>query len=170
MSKYYILFGSDGVLVTRLIDNKDVIPPEAVEVEYDFWVRTIQEDDGIWRLNEDGTITKHPRPEYVPTPEEVLASQSAILQRANQLAAAQKTALTNRIGVLQDAIDLEMATPEEEAELAPRQAQLLAWKKYAILLGRVTTQAGWYQTVEWPAQPADGMDLTVSAARPTQAL
>jgi len=111
--------------------------------------------------------TSEGRPAWVlpppPTEAEILAAQSAKLQQATQLASAQKTALTNRIGVLTDAVELEMATPEEEAELPIRQAQLLEWKRYAVLLGRVTAQAGWYATVVWPVQPAEGMDLSVSA-------
>lgn len=101
-----------------------------------------------------------------PTPAEVFASQSAILQQLTQLASEQKTALTNRISTLNDAIDLDMAEPEEVAELPVRTAQLKAWKTYAVLLGRVTTQAGWYASVIWPIQPAAGMDLSVSAKAP----
>jgi hypothetical protein len=59
-----------------------------------------------------------------------------------------------------------MATPDEIAELPLRQSQLLEWKRYAVYLGRVTSQVGWALTVEWPAQPVGGMDLTVSAAAP----
>lgn len=89
-------------------------------------------------------------------------------QQLNLLAAAQKTALTNRVGTLQDAVELEMATPDELVELPLRQAQLVEWKRYAVLLGRVTTQPGWPPEVTWPVQPAQGMDLTVSAvSRPT---
>lgn len=100
------------------------------------------------------------------SPEEILASQSAKLQYLTQLASSQKVALTNRIGTLNDAIELEEATPEEVEELPLRQAQLLNWKRYAIYLGRVTSQAGWPPEVEWPIQPAEGMDLTVSAVAP----
>lgn len=106
--------------------------------------------------------------DYINPPPNVLAIQSAKLQGFNQLAAAQKIALANRIGTLNDAIELEMATPEEIAELPIRQAQLLEWKRYAVYLGRVTSQAGWPPDVEWPVQPADGMDLTVSATAPEQ--
>jgi len=115
-----------------------------------------------WQVveNPDGSFTIGP---YVPTPAEVLGSQSLKLQGLTLLAASQKTALANRISVLNDAIELEMATPEEVGELPVRQAQLLEWKRYAVLLGRVTSQAGWYATVEWPVQPAEGMDLSVSA-------
>ena len=101
-----------------------------------------------------------------PTPAEVLASQSEKLQRATQLAAAQKVALTERISTLNDAIELEMATPEEEIELPKRVLQLKAWKTYAVLLGRVTSQVGWPPDVVWPVQPTEGMDLTVSATAP----
>lgn len=101
-----------------------------------------------------------------PTAAEILASQSLKLQQFTQLAAAQKSALANRISTLNDAIELEEATPAEVSELPVRQAQLLEWKRYAIYLGRVTGQDGWPPDVEWPVQPADGMDLTVSASAP----
>lgn len=110
--------------------------------------------------------------EYVPPPptaQEILASQSAILQQLNQLAAAQKSALANRIGVISDAIEFEEATAAEIAELPVRQAQQTAWKRYAVLLGRVTTQEGWPPNVIWPEQPAEGMDLTISASKNMQA-
>ncbi len=103
---------------------------------------------------------------FINPPPDLLAINSAVLQSANQLAAAQKTALANRIGVIKDAIEFEEATPAELAELPVRETQLTAWKRYAVLLGRVTAQAGWYATVVWPEQPAAGMDLTVSAITP----
>jgi len=110
------------------------------------------------------------RPAWVlpppPTDAEIAAANTVKLQQATQLAAAQKSALASRVGTLLDAVELEMATPEEEAELPVRQVQLLAWKKYAIYLGRVTLQEGWALTVAWPTQPAEGMDLTVSASAP----
>lgn len=101
-----------------------------------------------------------------PTDAEIIASNTTKLQQANQLAAAQKTALTNRVSTLNDAVELEMATPAEIAELPVRQAQLLEWKRYAVYLGRITQQAGWALTVDWPIQPPEGMDLTVSAVAP----
>lgn len=115
----------------------------------------------------DGVFVPPPAPEVPPpTPAEILASQSVKLQGLTQLAAAQKSALTNRISTLNDAIELEMATQAEEVELPVRILQLKAWKTYAVLLGRVTSQAGWPPEVNWPVQPADGMDLTVSATTP----
>lgn len=116
-----------------------------------------------WVWNGEGFTPYVPPP---PTEAEILAAQSLKLQRAIQLAAAQKTALTERISVINDAIDFEEATPEEIAELLVRQAQLTEWKRYAILLGRVTSQQGWPPEAEWPVQPSEGMDLTVSAVAP----
>ncbi|WP_071058128.1 tail fiber assembly protein [Pelistega sp. MC2] len=47
---------------------------------------------------------------------------------------------------LQYAVDLEMATPEEETLLAE-------WKKYRVLLNRVKSQEGYPFDVEFPAEP-----------------
>jgi len=106
---------------------------------------------------------------FISPPENVLVIQSAKLQGFTQLAAVQKTALTERIGTLNDAIDLAMATPEEETELPLRVDQLKLWKTYAVLLGRVTGQSGWPEQVDWPVQPLERMGLTVSAVVPESA-
>jgi|GEM_PF-1564020 len=141
-------------LVATMVDITDM-DPQPVQG----WTADLV--DGKWLLQ--------PYVAPPPTAAQVLASQSAKLQQLNQLAAAQKAALSNRIGVINDAIEFEEATPEEISELPIRQAQLTAWKRYAVLLGRVTTQEGWPPDVIWPDQPSEGMDLSISAARPTQA-
>jgi hypothetical protein len=89
MTKYYMLFDAKGVLVSRLSDDRFEIPENAIEVEYDFWVQTIQENDGQWKLNADGTITKYPfPPPPPPTPEEILATnkvlQASLIAQASQ--------------------------------------------------------------------------------------
>lgn len=48
------------------------------------------------------------------------------------------------IAPLQDAVDLDMATPEEEALLKE-------WKKYRVLLNRVDTSLA--PDIEWPVKP-----------------
>lgn len=50
----------------------------------------------------------------------------------------------NAIALLQDAVDLSMATDEEKA-------QLTAWKKYRVLLNRVGTSTE--SDIEWPEKP-----------------
>lgn len=111
-------------------------------------------------------VDEPPYVEPEPTPEQILASQSAILVSLKAEANAQKTALNNRVSELNDAIEYDVATPAETAELPLRIAQRKAWGLYAIELGRVTTQAGWPPDVVWPTKPTEGMDLTVSAAAP----
>lgn len=51
---------------------------------------------------------------------------------------------TTTIAPLQDAVDLDMATPEEEALLKE-------WKKYRVMLNRVDTSLG--ADVVWPMPP-----------------
>ncbi|WP_460163681.1 hypothetical protein [Pseudomonas sp. S2_F03] len=65
---------------------------------------------------------------FLHPPRNILADQSEELQKLTQLATAQKLAITNRISVLNDALELEIATPEEEAELPVRTAQLKSGK------------------------------------------
>lgn len=48
------------------------------------------------------------------------------------------------IAPLQDAVDLDMATPEEEALLK-------SWKKYRVLLNRVDTSTA--PDITWPVKP-----------------
>lgn len=104
--------------------------------------------------------------DFINPPPDYLAINSAKLQGFKYVAELQKSALASRISTLNDAIELEMATSEEEAELTLRANQLKQWKPYAVLLGRVATQSGWPEVVDWPEQPANGMDLTVSAVGP----
>lgn len=50
------------------------------------------------------------------------------------------------IAPLQDAVDLDEATADE-------QSQLMAWKKYRVLLNRVDTSTA--PDIEWPTPPAE---------------
>lgn len=158
--KYFVTTNSNGSIATRLIEGVNIIPNDAIPISGEDWFRTSQEIDGVWFVSADGVCEKRPFPP--PTSEELEASRKVELLTVTQLAANQKSALNNRIGVINDAIEYEEATPEEVAELPQRQAQLTAWKKYAVQLGRVTAQPGWYETVIWPEQPTEGIDLGVS--------
>ena len=53
-----------------------------------------------------------------------------------------------RISVLQDAVDLEMATAEEEAALK-------SWRRYRVLLSRAQSDAK-YPDVKLPQRPDGG--------------
>lgn len=52
---------------------------------------------------------------------------------------------TNAINTLQDAVDLDMATETEESNL-------LAWRKYRVLLSRVDTSTA--PDIDWPVAPS----------------
>ncbi|EEU9164249.1 tail fiber assembly protein [Escherichia coli] len=83
----------------------------------------------------DGVFTAPPPPER---------SHNALVAEAELQKSALLTVANNAIAPLQDAVDLEMATDDE-------QALLLAWKKYRVLLNRVDTSTA--PDVEWPAVP-----------------
>ncbi|WP_256583810.1 MULTISPECIES: tail fiber assembly protein, partial [unclassified Pseudomonas] len=50
------------------------------------------------------------------------------------------------VAPLQDAVDVDEATPEDVASLK-------AWKKFRVALNRVPEQAGYPQVIDWPVAP-----------------
>lgn len=83
----------------------------------------------------------------------ILRTATADLNARIRLASTQVTALQDRIDAINDAIDGDYALPEEVAELPTLTAPLAAWKKYRVLLGRVSTPSTWPATPKWPTQP-----------------
>jgi len=77
------------------------------------------------------------QPDY--SPEELIAQaeskKSSMMQVAN-----------DAIAPLQDAVDLDIATDEEKA-------QLVSWKKYRVQLNRVDTST--VPDIDWPPLPSD---------------
>lgn len=61
--------------------------------------------------------------------------------------ATRRAVADSAIAPLQDAVDLDVATEAEAAELT-------AWKKYRIALNRVPDQPGYPATIDWPVPPA----------------
>lgn len=57
------------------------------------------------------------------------------------------TIASEKIAPLQDAVDLNMATDEEAANLKD-------WKKYRVQLNRIEQQVGFPDNVEWPVMPS----------------
>lgn len=69
-------------------------------------------------------------------------------QNAESISAMKQTLMDEaslKISILQDAVDLDMATDDEKA-------QLTAWKKYRVLLNRVDTSTA--PDITWPDVPA----------------
>lgn len=96
------------------------IPEGATVVQGDTW---------------DGAAFGPPAAPPAPTAAEVLAMRDTLLAQA-----------TLRIAPLQDAVDLDEATPAEAATLT-------LWKKYRVALSRIETQAGFPAAVVWPTMP-----------------
>lgn len=87
-------------------------------------------------------INDGPEPEIVPpTPSNEQLSAQAKEQRDKLLAIA-----GNRMGPLQDAVDIDRATDDELA-------RLLLWKGYRIDLNRIEQQEGFPIDIDWPLSP-----------------
>ncbi|WP_438301698.1 hypothetical protein [Pseudomonas sp. NMS19W] len=99
--------------------------------------------------------------------QELLRDTTAILNARTRLATAQVTALQSRVDAINDAIDGDYALPEEVDEKPLRVAALAAWKKYRVLLGRVTGLPVWPGAPTWPDQPEPYNEET-TVARATQ--
>ncbi|APS96305.1 tail fiber assembly protein [Klebsiella pneumoniae] len=125
----YAVIDSEGnVVSTSLWDGEaEWAPPEGMEA-----VKTGDSGAGIGWTYKKGKFTPPPPPEV---PKEDLISQ-AELQKANLIAEASQT-----ISILQDAVDLDMATDEERT-------QLTTLKKYRVLLSRVDTSKA--PDIDWP--------------------
>lgn len=128
-----IAYNGDGVIVSASKDVSAMFPSGLSVAEVD--ATTVTDLDALisggWAYA-DGKITA-----VVPTHAQLVATASA-----------QKTLLmsqcTDKIAPLQDAVDLEIATDDEKA-------QLTAWKNYRALLNRVDTST--VPSVSWPAMP-----------------
>ena len=79
-------------------------------------------------------------------PDKVAAAKKAEMDMA---VAAGMAAANQHIAVLQDAVDLEMATAEEEAALK-------SWRRYRVLLSRLRADAK-YPNVTLPQRPDGGI-------------
>jgi hypothetical protein len=79
------------------------------------------------------------------TPEEILAEQNAGKVAVNTAKKAELIATaTDRISVLQDAVDLDMATDNEIT-------MLKTWKAYRVLLSRINASVA--ESISWPSAP-----------------
>ncbi|MGJ8619626.1 MAG: hypothetical protein ACSHWN_04785 [Methylophilaceae bacterium] len=84
MAKFLLFI--NGVLSTRYDSfvHEDKIPPQALEVNDDLFFQTINEQDGIWSLTNEGEIVKLPFPD--PTIDELITKKiTEINSQFNQL-------------------------------------------------------------------------------------
>jgi len=120
--------------------NGDDIPADAIEITAEdrdaMLLAQSQTPGGISIIvGEDGKLQAAPPPP--PSAEETMANNAS---RRDWLMGD----ATQKIAPLQDAVDLGMATPEEEAAL-------LAWKRYRVELNRMDLTLN---PVTWPTPPA----------------
>ncbi|MDK1394842.1 tail fiber assembly protein [Pseudomonas protegens] len=117
------------------------IPPDAVEI-------TVEEHAALLSGQASGkqiVCGASGRPSLVdpapPTDEELAAVAKMKCDQLLSIAAL-------CIAPLQDAVDLDEATPGELASLK-------AWKQYRVAVNRVPEQQGYPGKVDWPRQPGE---------------
>lgn len=81
-------------------------------------------------------------PPFVPLPpsNSELAAMARVKRDELMVTAA------NRMGALQDAVDIDRATPEERKNL-------MTWKAYRVDLNRIEQQDGFPLAITWPVSP-----------------
>ncbi|CAQ85697.1 tail fiber assembly protein [Photorhabdus asymbiotica] len=141
---------SDDKAVCRSEDGKcwEILPDYRGKIAYDTLTREQTEITEIGELPDTLTFKKPPTDfdkwdgeKWVVDKDllkahqinEAKQQQAALLQQANET-----------LSLLQDSVDLEVATDSEKAAL-------LEWKKYRVLLTRVDVDQA--PDVEWPEQP-----------------
>lgn len=111
----------------------------AVRNDKQGWRRVSGPDD----VSADEWYTEENPPDPValpPTPTEILSL--AMVERDRLLALA-----AIRISPLQHAVDIDIASKEEEAAL-------LLWKKFSVDVNRVNLQQGFPEDITWPVPPS----------------
>jgi len=129
----YAVVNADGLIINIVVWDgvTEWEPPEGTQA-----IRCGDNLCGIGGTYKDGVFAVPPAP---AVPKEELVAQ-AEQQKVNLISEASQT-----ISILQDAVDLEMATEDEAA-------QLTAWKKYRVLLSRIDTSKA--PDIKWPDRPA----------------
>lgn len=137
MGKYALI--KAGTVVNLIVWDG----PDASPMEFEKGISAVEVDDGT-AVDMGYTFSKG-RFTAPPLTEEERESRAEASKYANTV---MKDALISEAGlqinILQDAVDLGMAT-DEEAALLPE------WKKYRVLLSRTEEQTA--EQVNWPSKP-----------------
>jgi len=117
----YITFNDQFKKQYLLIKDVHDIPKNAIEVKEALWVQILQETDGIWTLQPDGSITKEPLP---PLDQDVVAGierewRDGVINRTQWLAARHRDE--------QDMVMPTTLTAEQFAELLSYRQALRDW-------------------------------------------
>lgn len=129
----YAIVDKDGNILNTIVWDgmPGWSPPEGTIV-----IRCGDDICEIGGTYKDGVFTSPPRPEE---------SHEDMVSKAEQFKRGMLSEAGKQISILQDAVDLDMATEEEKKKL-------LALKKFRVLLNRVDT--GTAPDITWPEYPA----------------
>lgn len=117
-----------------VFDTETGEPVEITEPgEYPEGTTTIAPDN-VWQKWDGKAWVDDPEAKQNALAEEVHEQKNTLLKQANEF-----------ISVLQDALDLDMATDSEKKDL-------MAWRKYRVLLTRIEPEDA--KDIEWPVKPA----------------
>lgn len=121
-------------------DEAGTWPADAIEVSEEIFLEFALNDPPQGKMRAPNDVGM---PSWVDIPpltkEELAVIANSELSRLISLA-------TQKIQTFQDAVDLGISTPEEEAAL-------LSWKRYRVELSRLPNMAGWPSDIQWPVQP-----------------
>jgi len=132
MGVYAVIDQQGNVVNTVIWDGKNEwTPPEGTTT-----VDITNTQAGIGWTYKEGVFTSPPPP-VIPKAE--------LVAQAQQVKSAMMDDASQKISVLQDAVDLEMATDDEKTSLT-------AWKKYRVLLNRVDVTTA--PDINWPQKPS----------------
>lgn len=98
----------------------------------------------FFEVRENINVMKKMTPKEVDAYLNPPASKEQLIAEAEQKKQSLLAEANNAIAPLQDAVDLDMATDEEKA-------QVTAWKTYRVYLNRVDTSLA--PDIEWPEKP-----------------
>lgn len=142
MSKH-ILFDAQGKISARYNSaiHGDKIPDDAILVSDELFFQTINETDGVWVLNADGSITKEPMPPAPVIPRTQFTSLEFLdrFTEDEQLAVVQATMQSAEVKLWYDrllaASFIDLADPRTEAGIdALISAGLISADRKAALL------------------------------------
>ncbi|PQQ36260.1 tail fiber assembly protein [Photorhabdus laumondii] len=141
---------SDDVAVCRSEDGKywEIVPDYRGKIAYDTLTLTQQKITELGELPETLTF-KQPTTGFDKWDGTKWVTDNVAL-KANQIEQAEQQRVTllrhasESIALLQDAVDLNIATEVEKSAL-------LAWRKYRVMLSRVNISLS--PDIEWPEQP-----------------
>lgn len=125
----------NGALATFSKIESEYIPLKSEYDEIPLAFFDIRENINVMKKMTPKEVTAHLNPPI---------SKEQLIVEAEQQKQALLSEANNAIAPLQDAVDLDMATDEEKA-------QVTAWKKYRVLLNRVDTSTA--PDIDWPEKP-----------------